>query len=285
VNEFAAPGIQALRRQYADQPNVFQQKLGELVQDSLNQLIERQMILHSYETDGYTTLPESVTDQLVKDRIREHFGDRVTLVKSLQAEGITMEDYRKQIRDQYIESIMRSINIQREIVISPYKVETYYQAHQDDYKQEDQVKLRMIVLNKTGANDADTANMAREIQSKISHGADFQEMATLYSQGSQKHQGGDWGWVEKSVLRQDLAETAFGLKPGEVSGVVETPDSCYLMLVEAKKAAQFRPLDEVRGDIEKLLRSQEQARLEKQWIDGLKKKNFVRYLNNSRTEY
>ena len=68
-------------------------------------------------------------------------------------------------------------------------------------------------------------------------------------------------------------------------GVVETPDACYLMTVEGRKSAQFRPLTEVRADIEKILRSDEQARLQRAWIDGLKKKNFVRYLNNSRTEY
>ena len=35
--------------------------------------------------------------------------------------------------------------------------------------------------------------------------------------------------------------------------------------------------NEVREEIEKDLKSQEQARLEKQWIDRLKKKTFFRY--------
>ena len=37
-------------------------------------------------------------------------------------------------------------------------------------------------------------------------------MAGVYSQGAQRSQGGDWGWVERSVLRKELAETAFSLK-------------------------------------------------------------------------
>jgi parvulin-like peptidyl-prolyl isomerase len=102
-------------------------------------------------------------------------------------------------------------------------------------------------------------------------------MASVYSEGSQKSQGGDWGWVERSVLRKDLADAAFALKPGQVSDVINTPESVYLMLVEQTKPAHARPLDEVRDDIEKTLRTQEQARLEKEWIDGLKKKTFIRY--------
>jgi parvulin-like peptidyl-prolyl isomerase len=79
------------------------------------------------------------------------------------------------------------------------------------------------------------------------------------------------------VLRQELAEVAFALKPGQVSDVIETPEACYLMLVEQTRPAHVRPLTEVRDDIDKTLRTQEQARLQKQWIESLKKKTFIRY--------
>jgi parvulin-like peptidyl-prolyl isomerase len=102
-------------------------------------------------------------------------------------------------------------------------------------------------------------------------------MASVYSQGSQRSQGGDWGWVERSVLRKELANVAFSLKPSQVSDVIETPEACYLMLVEQTRPAHVRPLSEVRDDIEAILRTQEQSRLEKQWIDKLKKKTFIRY--------
>ena len=67
------------------------------------------------------------------------------------------------------------------------------------------------------------------------------------------------------------------LAPGQTSEVINTDDSIYLMLVEDKKAAHPKPLAEVRSEIEKTLRVQQQAQLQKQWIDGLKKKTFIRY--------
>ena len=51
---------------------------------------------------------------------------------------------------------MRSKNVSQEIVISPYKIENYYLAHQDDFKVGDQIKLRMIVLNKSSGDDTNT---------------------------------------------------------------------------------------------------------------------------------
>ena len=281
VEDFSVPAANALRRQYAGQPEVFQQKYKNALNDSLQQLVERLLILRSFETEGYK-LPDSVVDQAVQDRIRDKFGDRVTFMKTLQAQGMTVEQFRKQVRDQYIESALRNQNVQREIFISPYKVEQYYLAHQDDFRLPEQVKLRMIVLTKSGADDTNTIKLAREIRSKIKDGAPFAEMAAIYSQGSQQHQGGDWGWVDRSVLRKELADTAFSLAVNTVSDVIDTPDACYLMLVEDKHEPQVRPLTEVSADIEKTLQIQEQTRLQAKWIASLEKKTFIRYFDARR---
>ena len=276
VEDYSRDAAETLRRQYASQPDVFQQKLNDMLNDSLEQLIERGLILHSCDTEGYK-LPDTVVDDLVQERIRERFGDRVTFMKTLQSQGLTVEQFRKQVREQYVESALRNQNVQREIFVSPHKIERYFLAHQDEYRLEDEIKLRMIVLAKSAPDDTNALKLAREIQAKIKDGTPFTEMAAIYSQGSQQHQGGDWGWVQRSVLRKELAEVAFALTPGQVSDLIDTPDTCYLMLVEEKKSSHVRPLTEVSKDIEKTLRIREQAKLQKQWIEGLKKKTFIRY--------
>jgi parvulin-like peptidyl-prolyl isomerase len=214
---------------------------------------------------------------MVQERIHERFGDRITLMKTLQAQGQTFEKFRREVRDQYIVSALRAKSISPEkIIISPYKVETYYLVHQDDFKVEDEVKLRMIVLNKTSGDDTNTMRLAGEILAQIKEGATFQEMASVYSQDSQRSQGGDRGWVERSFLRKELADIAFALKPGQVSDVIEMPEACYLMLVEQARPAHVKPLNEVRDDVELTLRTQTQKQLEQQWIEQLKKKTFIR---------
>ncbi|MEI7534658.1 MAG: peptidylprolyl isomerase [Verrucomicrobiae bacterium] len=276
VEDYSRPAADTLRRQYSAQPDVFQQKLNDTLNDSLEQLVERALILKSFDTDGYK-LPEAVVDELMQERIRERFGDRVTFMKTLQAQGMTVEQFRKQVREQYIESALRNQNVQREVFISPYKIESYYKANPDDFRLEDQIKLRMIVLTKSSPDDTNVIKLAREIQAKIKDGTPFTEMAAIYSQGSQQHQGGDWGWVQRSVLRKELADIAFTLTPGTVSDLVDTSDTCYLMFVEDKHASHVRPLLDVATEIEKILRLKQQAKLQKDWIEGLKKKTFIRY--------
>ena len=133
----------------------------------------------------------------------------------------------------------------------------------------------MIVINKTSTDDPTCRAWPAKFWLKSNKALRSVEMASVYSQGSQRNQGGDWGWVERSVLRKELADVAFTIKPGQVSDVIDTPEACYLMLVEEKSPAHIKPPNEVRGEIEETLRAQQQKQLEEQWIDRLKQKTFV----------
>jgi peptidyl-prolyl cis-trans isomerase SurA len=266
--------VRELSRQYAGNPLAFDQKYNEIREDNRERLIENQLILHEFQTAGYS-LPETVIDEVVQQRIRR-YGDRATLTKSLQADGLTFDKYRKQIRDLYIVEQMRLKNISGAILISPHKIETYYISHTNDFKVEEQVKLRMIVLNKTNEDNGQTRQLAEEILSKINGVTTFAEMASVYSQDSKRTQGGDWGWWDPTKLLKELADAIAQMKPGDRK-VVDTLQASYVVQVEERNPEHVRPLTEVRGEIERKLQAQEEERLQKQWIAQLKKKTFVRY--------
>jgi peptidyl-prolyl cis-trans isomerase SurA len=269
--------IEAAKRwslQYHNRPDLFQGKLNELRGAKLEELVDRQLILHEFKTAGYS-LPESVIDELVQEEIHSKFRDRVTATKSLQEQGLTYEKFRQQLRDQFIVVALRQKNVSSEIIISPHKIETYYAAHKDDYKVEDEVKLRMIEIQKKKDSDApDARKMCEEILQKIKGGASFEEMAK--GQYNLRSQRGVQSY-HTSQLRKELADAAAKLKAKEVSEVIDTPEACYLIFLEESHPTHVKPLPEVREDIEKDLKSQERARLEKQWIERLKKKTFFRY--------
>ncbi len=268
--------VDEYQRLYGRQPEVYNQKINTALKDSLNRAMEQQLMLHDFETAGYN-LPESVIDEVVLEEIRASFGDRATLTKTLQARGITYEKWRQQVRERFLVRQLRLKNIYSDTIISPAKIEAYYQAHKDQYKVEEQVKLRMIMLNKTAEAEAETTReLAREIVGKLKAGAAFSEMASIYSQGAQRTQGGDWGWADRSVLRQELVDVAFGLKAGELSDVIETPQALFIMLVEAKRTGHNKPIAEVRDEIEETLLKQEREKLQAKYLEKLKKKTFVR---------
>jgi len=271
-----------LIRQYGRQPEVLAEKREALRQDALELLVENELILHEFEVQAQTSgfkFPENVIEEYIRTTIRRRYGDRLRLLRSLQARGMTYESYKKQVREDFIIRAMTSQNISSGILVSPFKIGNYYATHQDRFQVGDQVKLRMIVLaNKPDRGPEATKKLAEDILAKLESGTPFAEMASSCSDGSQRSEGGDWGWIERSVLRPDLAEAAFALKPGERSGILEKPEGCFIMLVEEIRAAHVRPLAEARDEIEKTLQSQEEQRLRKDWIDRLKAKSFIKYL-------
>ena len=274
VSDFTAPAVDVLRREYSDQPDLYEQKLNDALKDGLETLIENQLILHEFETK-YNALPDSAVDELVADEVHERYGDRITCIRSLQEQGETFEKFREDVRERYIISELRFKNLSDEkIIISPYRIENYYMLHQDDFKVSDQVKVHMIVLTKSSSDDKSARQMADEIVGELQKGASFDQLASVYSED--KHQQGT-DWIEQSVLRPELADAVGTLKPGQTSGVIETADNCYILRLEDKRPAHVKPLNDVRGAIETTLRTQQQKEIQQRWIESLKKKAFIRF--------
>jgi parvulin-like peptidyl-prolyl isomerase len=259
-------------------------KVNELQTNALEALIQRQLILDDFDRAGYATnvLESLVEDQIKKDIKDNYNGERSTLIKTLEAQGLTYEDYRKDQRDQFIIQYMRYNNTDiRKVLISPLKIQTYYNEHQQDFKVEDQVKLRMIVIHQPPASAPGSAKpIANEILQKIDSGIPFAEMASVYS-ASGAADGGDQGWVERKDHIAAISDVAFSLAPGQHSGVIELKDertgdmSCYLLMVEDKRAAHVRPLSEAAPEIEQTLTDLERKRLVNQWIKRLEAKSHI----------
>ena len=136
--------------------------------------------------------------------------------------------------------------------------------------------MRMIFLKKTSSDEeAATRKRAGEILSQIKGGAAFDELARSYSEGSLRQDGGETGWEDLSVVNKTLADALGKLQPGQFSDVIEAPEGFYLLLLEDRHSAHFKPLGDVRLQIEHTLSDQETERLQKAWIERLRKKTFV----------
>ena len=280
IDTFISLSAKAVEDRYGNQPEAYRQQMQRLMDNGLETLVQRQLILHDFENQQ-GKVPESIIDEIVQETIRKRYPDRVNFTKKLQSDGMTLEQFRKQIRDELIIDDMTHQFV-KEPIISPHKIEAYYNEHRDEFKIEEEVKTRMIVLNQSAADDPGTARKrAEEILSQIKGGASFDEMAKVYSAGPERTRGASTDWVELSKLAEPIRVEAARLKPGECSGVIESKDqgkeACFLVMLDDRRPAHFTPLNEVRDDVEKTLMVQESGRLHKRWIDRLKKKTFVRY--------
>ena len=283
VNHFTRRAIKGLENQLLPRGKTaeFDQRRQTVLRDGLEQLIERDLIIHEFKTAGYN-LPESIIDDVVSARVKEEFGDRLTLTKTLHERNQTYESFRRDERDAFVVSQMTIKNINQNLVISPKKIERFFSENQEKYRVGDRAKVRMILIDKSRHAVGEPKKIADEVLAKAKAGADFGKLADESSDDARRFKGGlrgDQGWVENkdSDLRKELRDFAFNANIGDLSPVIETDGAVFLLKVEAREQARVRPLTEVRDDVEATLKGVERERLRKKWINKLRSKAFVRY--------
>jgi len=247
---------------------------------ALKDLIDRQLILDYFNSEGFK-IPPYVVEDRINTLIREEFGgDRQAFMRTLKAQGFSLGRFREIERDKIIVQAMRQRAVRSDFIISPDKVEAYYRKNIKQYSTGAEVKLNMIVLRPESDgtdNPVETKRrMAKEIRGKLAGGADFAGMAQMYSDDSTADFGGDWGWIDENTLTGSLNTIAFSLAPGKLSDVIQIGDTFYIMKVEAKKPAVVQPLAEVREQITQKLIEEERVRMQDRWIDTLREKAYVK---------
>ena len=267
-----------LRRQYAArQPQLYGQKYTQLQADTLEALIRRELVLHEYQEKDYK-LPESIIEQRILEDIRAEYGNRVTLIKSLQQSDMTYEEFARLQREKIIQMVMRGQFISKaNIVISPRQIEEYYVANKDKFRSGVEIRLRIIFLDAKKHGDAeDTRKLADEIHRVLQTGDSFAGVASIYSDQNRATGGLREEWIQRGILAPALEKAAFALGQGQFSPVVATPQGCFILRCEEISQAKLKSLAEVRGQIEQTLLEAEQQAREDKWFERLKRKSHVR---------
>jgi parvulin-like peptidyl-prolyl isomerase len=285
VRELVGGRERSLREIYRGQE--LEDKLKEMRLSAIKDLVDRQLILQEFKKlqEKGASIPEYVIDDRVQAVIREEFGgDRSAFVRTLQAQGFSVTRFKEIERDKIIVQAMRQSKIENNFVISPTQIQAYYDKNKPAYATPEQVKLRMIVIREGSSGDVPDVgskkDLAEEIRQKVAAGAEFDRMAQMYSEDETTQQvGGDWGWIERNTLNEQLTNVAFSLRPGEVSPVIAIQNTYYIIMVEAKKSAAVKPIVEVRDEIEKNLIQQERIRAQQRWIETLRQKAYIKILS------
>ena len=75
------------------------------------------------------------------------------------------------------------------------------------------------------------------ILQRVRAGEDFAKLADEFTEDpSGKGKGGDLGWFGRGAMVKAFEDAAFGLKPGEVSGVLETEFGFHIVKLEGRRA-------------------------------------------------
>src|SRR6185503_1220394 len=113
-----------------------------------------------------------------------------------------------------------------EVQVADAEVQEYYDGHQAEFTQEEQLRARHILIRlKEDADEAAKGEARQRAEAALTRakaGEDFAKLATETSEDSSASRGGDLGFFKRGMMVPQFEEAAFALQPGQISEIVET---------------------------------------------------------------
>jgi peptidyl-prolyl cis-trans isomerase C len=160
------------------------------------------------------------------------------------------------------------------------ELQKYYDEHKDEFNRPRKARVAAIIFNAPAGSPARAAKVAAAKKALAKVKAEekknpmaFQQAVAAFSEdAASKGVAGDLGFKSADELEKsfgkEVAQAAFALKPGEVSGVIEGAQGVYLVRVAGVQEELSRSFDQVKAQINQKL---SRERRTKEFDDLVKK--------------
>lgn len=184
------------------------------------------------------------------DRIAEQNNmTREKLAESVQKQGMTVEKFREQIRNEVLMQRLREREVDSRVTISEAEVDSFLKQ-QGDNKTEYHLAHILIQIPED-ANFvvlSEKRKKAEEALAAIQGGLAFNAAAAKYSEFQDALEGGDMGWRTRARLPDFYFKAAETLETGKVSGILKGANSFHIVqLIETRNQSGAQMLTKTRA--------------------------------------
>src|SRR5207302_2825174 len=162
--------------------------------------------------------------------------------------------------------VLETAKVEAQTEVTHDDLQAYYDQHRDEFRVPEQVNVRHILIKtplpaadgKVDTKGAEEARKkAEDVLKQIKAGGNFAELAKKYSEdpGSAKN-GGSLGWIGKGRTVPEFEKAAFSLPKGGTSDLVQSSYGFHIIHVDDKQDAHLKTLDEVKDQIQSVIKQQ-----------------------------
>ena len=237
------------------------ERRDEVVRGLIDQLVS----FHVLSQEAHARKMEASDAEVVAriGQFKSGYPNEQAFLQALSAQGLTVDQLQKQTHMGLQASKVVEAEVNSKIAVQDGDVGAFYKQNTDRFKQGETVHASHILIAVPKGADAAQTQQARgraqQVLKLVRSAGDFAKLARENSQdtGSAAN-GGDLGFFPKGQMEPTFEKTAFALKPGSTSGLVETPFGFHIIRVLERRPPRTAPLDEVRVQIKQFLTSQQQ---------------------------
>jgi len=198
------------------------------------------------------------------------------ILKTIHPSDAELKAYYDQHKASYANSIpekrkisyvlIDTAKLEGEVKITQQDLQSYYDQHRDEYRVPEQVNVRHILTKtplpgpdgKVDQKGVDAARKkAEDVLKQLKAGGNFADLAKKYSEDTASAKdGGSLGWIQRGRTVPEFEKVAFSLPKGQISDLVQSSYGFHIIQVEDKQDAHVKTLDEVKTQIEPILKQQ-----------------------------
>jgi peptidyl-prolyl cis-trans isomerase SurA len=280
IETLLRPTMQSLKSQGLS-PERERQALSRLREEVLDNLINTK--LTEQEVKRYKI---AVTDEEVENHIRQVKQRRSLTDENLKAglaqEGLTLEEYRKEVKLQIQRSKLVNREVRSKVVITQADIKDYYEKNRSKYGGGKQYYLWNLFVKlppRAAPADRQAAKaLLEEALAELNRGRSFEEQVRLTADGAKGVQGSDLGLFRIEELTPQLRDAVQTMKPGQVSGILESDFGYQVLYVQRVSETGGRPMAEVEAEIQELLFRERVDSRFGAWLADLRKNSHIKIM-------
>lgn len=247
---------------------------------ALDHLVEKKLVDQKIRELGVKVSDEEVQQAIDDVKRQNGIPSQDALVKALEAQGLTYEQYRSQLREQIEKLKLISMEVRAKIQVGETEMREFYEANRAKYSEEDTFRARHIFFRIKEKATADeikrSMTTALLVLAEAKEGKDFAALASTYSEDpAARKDGGMLGTFKKGDMMPELESSITAMRPGDVSELIHTPSGFHIVKLEEKISGRMKPFESVRSDVEENLYRKKSEERFSQWARELRSKASI----------
>ncbi|NJK89913.1 MAG: hypothetical protein HC923_11320 [Myxococcales bacterium] len=263
--EAAVRAFEAEGQGQADRSKLREQVLNDLIAE---RLLEQQI------SASDVTVDDAEIDRAVQDILRQNEITEDQLQQALDSRGMTMGQYREDLRDQLLRLRVIDRNVRSRVSISDEDVREEYERRTRNLAKKEIIRISHILIPFDG-DEASANAKALAARSRVIEGEPFAEVASDVSKGPTASSGGSLGEVDVAGLVPEFKMAVSQMRVGDVSEPIAVQDGFHILVLQDRRFDAGEAYESVAANIRDQLYQREVERQMQIWLEEVEAASAV----------
>jgi peptidyl-prolyl cis-trans isomerase SurA len=250
----------------------------DLERSVLNRLVDHRLQVQEAKRDKIEVTEDEVRTA-IDDFVKRNGGDREKIELQLQAQGVTWETLRRELREQMLAQRVRGRRVVRRATVTETEVDQYLTENRSKFDAGLKYHARHIAVMAEPPSFPVAWERAKQeidgIAAALAAGQDFAELARARSKDSSSASGGDLGWLARGELDATFEQPLLALQKGQVTAPIRSAAGYHIFLLEDRQELTAERLADARQQVRDLLLQKKAQERFDEWVEGLRRRALI----------